>query len=441
MANFLFRSWLPASLISTALLINSSDVATAQTRSFIPISRYVADGSVAEIVSASPDGNLIAFTNAGDQLVGFVDITDPTEPEALEAVDLSGLGEPTSVAITPNGRYAVVAVLYLIDEATETIADQQPGTLVFIDLQTREIAGQVPLLGIGPDSVAITPDGSKVVVAIEDEEDTDNLPGQRSGSINIVTIDYDNPSQSSVSQMELDLSDIEGVNYGNDVQPEFVAISPDGESAAVTLQENNAIALIDINAAQVIRIFSAGTSSHESADLISDEQISLTEPFEGRREPDAIAFTPDGQYLVTANEGDTELESFGDAVWSGGRGWSIFDLEGNVVYDSSSSVEVLAVERGAYFDDRSEDRGIELEGTTVAQFEDLTVAFVASERSNFVVAYDISDVESPIPISVLPTGLSPEGVLAIPSRDLLLTANEGDGTIDFFRWSSVTLAE
>jgi DNA-binding beta-propeller fold protein YncE len=312
---------------------------------------------------------------------------------------------------------------------------------VFIDLQTREIAGQVPLLGIGPDSVAITPDGSKVVVAIEDEEDTDNLPGQRSGSINIVTIDYDNPSQSSVSQMELDLSDIEGVNYGNDVQPEFVAISPDGESAAVTLQENNAIALIDINAAQVIRIFSAGTSSHESADLISDEQISLTEPFEGRREPDAIAFTPDGQYLVTANEGDTELESFGDAVWSGGRGWSIFDLEGNVVYDSSSSVEVLAVERGAYFDDRSEDRGIELEGTTVAQFEDLTVAFVASERSNFVVAYDISDVESPIPISVLPTGLSPEGVLAIPSRDLLLTANEGDGTIDFFRWSSVTLAE
>ncbi|NJO67148.1 MAG: esterase-like activity of phytase family protein [Leptolyngbyaceae cyanobacterium RM1_405_57] len=53
-----------------------------------------------------------------------------------------------------------------------------------------------------------------------------------------------------------------------------------------------------------------------------------------------------------------------------------------------------------------------------------------------MVAYDISNIEAPELISFLPTGLAPEGVLAIPQRNLLLTSNEDDGTIDFFEAST-----
>jgi len=395
------------------------------------INRYVVGGSVAEIIAASPDGNTLVFTNAGDAQIGFVDISNPENPTPLGAVDMPG--EPTSVTVTPNGQYAIAAVADEIDEdAGETIANQEPGTLVFIDMASRDIVAQVPLLGIGPDSIDISPNGEKLVVAIEDEEDTDNLPGSRPGSINFVTLDYDNPANSVITSVPLDLTGIAGVNYQEDPQPEFVKFSPNGDMVAVTVQENNAIALIDANSEEVIRIFSAGTSTRDQADLTEDGDIRFTEPFEGRREPDAIAFTPDGEYLITANEGDTDLESFGDNVWSGGRGWTIFDLNGNVVYDGTG-VELLAAQRGQYPEGRSENRGLEMEGATLGVYGDRPIAFVGSERGSFVLAYDISFVTSPRLISFMPTGFGPEGLLALPSRGLMLASNEEDGTIDFFQ--------
>lgn len=438
MVTFSLRSLIYSSILLASYLFTSPKVNAASIRSFVPLNRYVVDGAVAEIISASPDGNTLAYTNAGDQKIGFVDITDPKNPQPLGIVDVANLGEPTSVAITPDGRYAVAAILNIIDEKTQTIADQKPGTLLVIDLTTRAVVGQVTLQGVGPDSVSITPDGTKVIVAMEDEEDTDNLPGQRPGSINIVTINYSNPSQSNVTNVPLKLTGLAGVNYVNDPQPEYVAISRDGKTAAITLQENNAIAILDIASEKVTRIFGAGTSTHGKADLDANGDIRLNQAFTGRREPDSIAFTADGQYLVIANEGDTDQNSFGDGIYSGGRGWSILDLAGNVIYDSGSSVEELAVMRGHYPDNRSDKRGIEIEGATVASFGDQEFAFVASERGSFVVAYDISDVRNPQLVNFLPTGMSPEGVLAIPQRNLLLTANEGDGTIDMFQASTTT---
>ena len=433
MVRFSLRFLISSSIFFATCLLGNATANSAPIRSFAPVNRYVVGGAVAEIISASPDGNTLAFTNAGDQKIGFVDITDLKNPQPLGTVDVAELGEPTSVAITPDGRYAVAAVLNLIDEKTQSIADQKPGTLVFIDLKTRTIAGQLLLPGIGPDSVAITPDGKKVIVAIEDEEDVENLPGQRPGAINIVTINYSNPSQSKVTNVSLNLTGVAGVNYVEDVQPEYVAISRDGKTAAVTLQENNAIAILDIPSEKVTRIFSAGTSKHEKADLEANGDIRLNQAFEGRREPDSIAFTADSNYLIISNEGDTDQKSFEDGIYSGGRGWSILDLEGNVIYDSGSSVEELAVRMGQYPDNRSDKRGVEIEGATVAKFGEQEFAFVASERGSFVVAYDISDVKNPQLVGFMPTGMSPEGVLAIPKRNLLLTANEGDGTIDIFQ--------
>lgn len=398
------------------------NAAASRVAGFRPVTRYNVSGSVAEIISASPDGKLLAYTDAGQLQVGFVNIDDPTQPVQAGVVDVSAFGEPTSVAITPNGRYALVA----IKDDEEEISAQQPGVLLFIALENFTIAAHVPLLGIGPDSIALTPNGAKAVIAIEDEEDSDNPPGVRPGEVNIVTLDYDAPSQSTVAEVPVDLSAVSGANTVADPQPEFVAISPNGATAAVTVQENNVITLIDIASAQVIRSFALGVSNHPLADLIEDDDILFVQPFAGRREPDAVAFTPDGQALVIANEGDTEGSD------SGGRGFSVVDLNGNILYDVGSDLEAEAVRRGHYPEGRSENRGIEAEGGTVATFGATPLAFIASERGSFLAVYDISDPKAPRFVQLLPTGVSPEGVLAIPQRGLILTANEVDGTIDIF---------
>ncbi len=431
-----WKSWLhrPLGLLiltAVIVIVTGTMAIAAPIRSFMPLARYVVEGTVAEIIAATPDGQTLVFTNADDQQVGILSLSNPKQPRLLTTVDVSSIGEPTSVAVTPNGEYALVAVL----DTTEAIADQKPGTLVFIDLRQRRQVASLTLAGIGPDSLAITPDGRQAVIAIEDEEDEENLPGSRPGSVNIVTIDYRDPAQSLVTNVPIDLRGVDGVNYVNDPQPEFVAISPDGKTAAVTLQENNAIAILDLAEQQVTRIFTAGTTRHR-ADTRRDGEIQLRDDFAGRREPDAIAFTRDGNYLVTANEGDTDRERFGDNVWSGGRGWTVFDLKGAVVYESGNAVESLAVLRGQYPEGRSNRRGVELEGAAVAEFGGQELAIIGSERGSFLTVYDISNPRSPQLLSFLPSGRSPEGIIAIPQRNLLLSANEGDGTIDIFQASS-----
>ncbi|MGK7926315.1 MAG: esterase-like activity of phytase family protein [Spirulina sp.] len=428
MKKFNVRTLLSAAAISSSLFLGAEGVNSAPIKEFVAINRYAIDGAVAEIISATPNGNTLVYTNAGDGTIGLLDIRNPRDPRPINTLDLSSIGEPTAVAVTPNGRYALVTVLDL----TESISNQRPGTLVFIDIPRQEIAALVPLLGIGPDNLAITPDGKKAIIAIEDEEDEDNLPGQRPGSVNFVTIDYDEPERSKVNNVELDLSEVEGVNYASDPQPEYVTISQDGRTAAISLQENNAIAILDVAREKVTRIFSAGTSLNDRADIVKEDNIDFSQPLEGRREPDSIAMTADGRYIITANEGDTDLDRFGDGIWSGGRGWSIFDLRGNVIYDSGDRLEELAILRGQYPEGRSENRGIEIEGAAVAEYGDREYAFIASERGSFLAIYDITNIGSPDLVSFLPTGKAPEGVLPLPQRNLVLTANEDDGTIDFF---------
>ena len=69
----------------------------------------------------------------------------------------------------------------------------------------------------------------------------------------------------------------------------------------------------------------------------------------------------------------------------------------------------------------------------MARFAGHTFAFIGAERGNFIAVYRlVGPQEAPQFVEILPTGDRPEGLLAIPSRGLLVSANEGDGTIDIF---------
>jgi hypothetical protein len=135
-----------------------------------------------------------------------------------------------------------------------------------------------------------------------------------------------------------------------------------------------------------------------------------------------VQWTPDGN-LVTADEGD---------LTGGGRGWTVFRPTGEVLYASGASAEQALAAAGRYPDGRSDNKGAEFEGVEVARLRGQDLLFVGSERGDAVLVYDFTDESAPRLLQVLPTGSSPEGLLAVTRQGLFLTSNEGDGTISVF---------
>ena len=123
---------------------------------------HLAVDGVAEIVTATPNGLTLLYTSADAGALGLVDITDPARPVSLPRIDvrLGGVGEPTSVAISPDGRYAVVA-LRLDDDVT----NPRRGFLRVYDVRNPRAVQHVKDLsvGIGPDSLALAGSGKTLL--------------------------------------------------------------------------------------------------------------------------------------------------------------------------------------------------------------------------------------------------------------------------------------
>ncbi|MEY9197796.1 hypothetical protein ABIA16_002912 [Sinorhizobium fredii] len=202
---------------------------------------------------------------------------------------------------------------------------------------------------------------------------------------------------------------------GDDPEPEFVAFNGQAE-IALTLQENNHIVIIDGKSAAVRAHFSAGTADLKNVDAKRDGAISFASDLTGvKREPDAVKWLDDNR-LVVANEGDYE---------GGSRGFTIFDVTGKVLFESGASLEHAIAAVGHYPEKRSSAKGIEPEGMETAQYGDDKLFFVLSERASIVGVYKDTGAEPQL-LQLLPSGISPEGAVAIPGRNLFATANEVD---------------
>jgi hypothetical protein len=445
-----------------------------EVRYFRQIASYGVTGGIAEIVAASPDGRTLAFSDASGGRVGLVDITDPSRPVGLP--DVATGGEPTSVSFA--GRYVVAAVVTTPPRIGQPAPDPSlpanAGKLFVIDVgnpSAPAVRGSVPI-GYQPDSVKVLQrDGRLVaVVCIEnqpivvDEQGRvldEDLPGfptsgptfpqDRSlpGLIQVVTIDPANVPAATVASVPLPAASLPGLLYRDDPQPEFVDVH--GNLAAVSLQENNGIAILDIGnprSPSLVRVFSTGNAAERRADLSDDATIlfaqgypssigaAIPAPKDGGGRPlpggplqcDAVAFSQDGSVIYTADEGELS--------YTGGRGWSGFTPRGERVFSDAGAIEQIALSFGQYPDGRSDSRGAEIEGIATARFGTTDFAFVLSERGSFMVVYDVSNPRRPVPVQFLPTGISPEGVVAIPQRRLVVTADEVSGTLTIFAGQS-----
>ncbi|MEO3785684.1 esterase-like activity of phytase family protein [Actinocorallia sp. B10E7] len=377
--------------------------------------------TVAEISAVSQDGRTLIYTDAPGERVGFLDISDPGKPKGLGTLDL-GEYEPTSVAVV--GRYALVVV------NTSASYTKTSGRIDVIRIEDRKTVRSIELGG-QPDSIAVS--GKYAAIAIENERDEDftpdggdegDLPQAPAGFLQILDLKGSDPSGWKLRKVPFTQADGSalpsfvqaGLDTPQDPEPEYVAINKRGK-VAVTLQENNGIAVVDLRTGRVERVFSAGDVTLTGVDTKEEREISLTGTIEDApREPDAIAWIDD-HHLATANEGD----------WKGGsRGWTVFGDRGQVVWDAGNTFEYLAVRHGHHNEDRAGNKGAEPEGITVATYRGRRYAFVGSERSNFVAVYDVSKPSKPRFVQFLPTNAGPEGLLAVPSRGMFIVSSEAD---------------
>ncbi|MFT7184833.1 MAG: hypothetical protein ACI84K_000199 [Pseudohongiellaceae bacterium] len=370
--------------------------------------------TVAEIVSVSKDGNTLIYTDSEQEQLGFVDITTSNSPIASGVFALNG--EPTSVAVKDD--YALAAV-----NTSEDFINVS-GELAVINIANRSLARTIDLGG-QPDSIAVSPDGNYAIVVLENERDEDlgdgTPPQLPAGKLVVINL---NGEPSDWSTRDVNLTDIATL-YAADPEPEYVDINTDN-IAVVTLQENNHIVLVDLETATITANFSAGTVDLEQIDTDEEDAalITLTGSIDQiPREPDGVSWI-NTQYFATADEGDLD---------GGSRGFTIFNTQGDVTYSSGNDLDHMAVRYGHYPDGRSGNKGNEPENVEVGTFNGIPHLFVNSERANLVFVYDITDPTKPVYKQTLPAGVGPEGGLAIPERNLLVVASEKDDRGDKLR--------
>ena len=362
--------------------------------------------SSAEIIAASDDGMTLIYTDSPLGVVGLIDITDATNPQAKGNVDVGG--EPTSVTVVGNTAYVAV-------NTSESYTNPS-GKLVSVNLADGSVTGECDLGG-QPDSTAHTHAGDMVTVAIENERDED-LGDGRVGQMPagyMVTVGLTDDALACDSLVKIDVSGLSDI-APEDPEPEFVDVNSLGE-IAVTMQENNSIVILNADGS-VQNEFSAGSVDLVNIDA-TDERGALifNESQPGRlREPDGLQWIDDNHVMI-ANEGDMD---------GGSRSVTVFHKDGTLVWESGNAFETPIIQAGHYPDKRSDAKGVEPEGMEVATFGDTTYAFILSERASTITVYDVTDATNPVFKQVLPSGISPEGAIAIPERGLLATANEVD---------------
>lgn len=533
--------------------------------------------SAAEIPAYDAASKRLFVVNAQKGLVDVLDASKPEQPihiAELSARDYLADSEVNSVAVH-NG---IVAIAVQAKNKTDA------GLVVFFNAKDLSFMSKVAV-GSLPDMLTFSPNGKTVLVANE-AEPNDDYSIDPEGSVSIIDIQDIKQPKASIADFrawnsqKADLMSkgvrIFGPNatVAQDLEPEYITISGDSKTAWVTLQENNAIARIDIAQQKVTDIYPLGYKDHgvmgnelDVSDRDSKIDIKTWTGLVGMYQPDSIAnYQVNGQtYLVTANEGDSrewlkdedayfagnlaqgyvenirmkhlfnskgfntegdypahlqkiangvkgaklnpvtfaycgatateagdcrkdgnlgrlniawnmgyqtnadgspKLDANGRLIYDklyayGARSFSIWNTQGQLVWDSGSEFEKKISElfpnyfntdhEAVSLDDRSDNKGPEPEGITLGTIGAKTFAFIGLERMSGVMVYDITTPMQPKFVEYFTTrnfvetdsakqgDLGPEGLIFIAAKDspngkpLLVVGNEVSGSTAIYQ--------
>lgn len=481
------------------------------------------DAGAAEIVDYHAGSQRLFYVNASARTVDALDMSDPSNLTLAFTFDATAYGASANGLVVFGDHVAVAIEGNAIDEA---------GQIVIIDTDGNFVSSAPA--GYLPDAVTISHDGMTIAVANEGQPSEDYTYDPVGSTTLIDVTNPASPVATQVSfagitEAMLDESvRIFGPNASieQDLEPEYSAFSGDDSKVFVSCQENNCIITIDVATGQVEDIWGLGFKDHMLAGngldaSNQDGTINIANwPVKGMYMPDAIhSYEVAGQtYIVAANEGDSrdysgyseearvkdvvldptafpnaaELQanenlgrllittSMGDTdgdgdfdeLYSyGGRSFTIYTAEGDLVYDSGDDFEQTLAQLfpndfnstnsgNGSFDNRSDDKGPEPEGIDLGTINGRTYAFIGLERMSGVMVYDITDPSAPVYQRYLSNrdftvansalqldagaagDLGPEGLVFIPGanspdgQDYLVTSNEISGTVTAYALTS-----
>jgi hypothetical protein len=486
--------------------------------SIAPLGTYASgifNEAAAEIVTHDPWTQRLFVVNANSGKVDVIDIRRPARPKLLFSIDLGG------------GVNSVDAYRGLVVAAVQADTKTDPGQAVFFNAAGQRLASVT--VGALPDMITFTPNGKQVLVANEGEPN-DDYSVDPEGSVSIIDLPRNIRSltQANVRTARFNaftagmLDDSvrifgPGATIAQDLEPEYITVAPDSKTAWVALQENNAIARLNLTTGRFTSIEGLGFKNHalvgnelDASD--KDGVINIANwPVFGMYMPDGIAsYQYQGRtFIVTANEGDArDYDTFSEearvedldldptvfpnaadlkdeanlgrltvtttnglnavgkyeALYAfGGRSFSIWTANMKQVYDSGADFERITAD--AYpdffnsnheenaFDNRSDNKGPEPEGVTVANLWGRQYAFIGLERIGGVMIYDVTNPRRPSFVQYLNNrdfafepgtpeagDLGAEGLLVIPAAKspirgvpLLVVANEVSGSTTLYR--------
>lgn len=299
-------------LPATASSPDPASVGSADGFSATVLGRYANDG--AEVVAVAGDR---MYVIDADARLDIVDISDPREPVRERSIDLSAIGPSISSVAATDGRVAVV-----LPAAHKT----DPGTLALLN-PAGKVLREVQV-GANPDMVTFDETGRRILVANEGEPVSYAPKDDAEGSVSVVdvrrmlardpgavaTIDFRAFGEGGDRHGELP-AEVRvfgpGATVSEDLEPEYITV--EGERAWVSLQENNAVAELDLASLEVVAIRALAPVDHSAEGFgidasDRDGRIDIRpRPVVGLPMPDAIAsFVVGGEtYLVSANEGDS----------------------------------------------------------------------------------------------------------------------------------------
>ncbi|MCW4469942.1 choice-of-anchor I family protein [Flavobacterium sp. MFBS3-15] len=274
-----------------------------------------ASDSTCEIVAYDPASKRLFATSAVEGRLDIVDFQNPQAPVTINSIDMNTYGGVTSVAVK-NGIVAV---------ASPNAQEHLDGKVVFFDTD-GDYLNQVTV-GALPDNISFTPDGSKVLTANEGQPNSDYSIDPE-GSVSIIDISGGIPALTQADATTLlftayNSQETTLISSGvrklkltstmsQDFEPEYITTAANSEKAWVTLQENNAIAEIDLTNNTIADVWALGTkdmSEPGNGFDISDnnnEVLIANWPIQSYFIPDAVAtYNVNGtNYIITANEGD-----------------------------------------------------------------------------------------------------------------------------------------
>jgi len=263
-------------------------------------------------------GKIFVTNTAGGGSVDVVSIADPAAPALVQRVSTAAYGLPNSVAVS-NGLVAV---------AVEATVKTDPGKVVFFDTDGTYLSDVT--VGALPDMLTFTADGNRVLVANEAEPNAaytidpegsvsvlDVAAVRTGGAASATTIGFADFNVGGTRAAELPAGVRiygPGSSVAQDLEPEYIAVHPDGATAWVTLQEANAMAKIDLGSLTVTSITDLGRrdeslsgNGFDASDQDSIQGNIANWPVASMYQPDAVAVVVRSgvPYLVTANEGDS----------------------------------------------------------------------------------------------------------------------------------------